>query len=179
MNISESYKEVLSNFNKPYVYHTWLGRLMDFVLGSIQGFHYSKYWRRRSYVIDSENKNSLLKLYYLYWIKKVDAKNHCSFGTSYNSGALFKTPPLLEHGPNGIIIGHDVIVGKNCSIFQQVTIAQGGVKIGNNVLIGAGAKILPGVTIGNNVKIGANAVVVEDIPDGATVVLQKARIIVK
>jgi serine O-acetyltransferase len=55
----------------------------------------------------------------------------------------------------------------------------GGVKIGNNVLIGAGAKILPGVTIGNNVKIGANAVVVEDIPDGATVVLQKPRIIVK
>lgn len=55
----------------------------------------------------------------------------------------------------------------------------GGVKIGDNVLIGAGAKILPRVHIGDNVKIGANCVVVEDIPDGATVVLQKPRIIIK
>ncbi len=55
----------------------------------------------------------------------------------------------------------------------------GGVEIGDNVFIGAGAKILSGVTIGNNVKIGANAVVVEDIPDNATVVLQKPRIITK
>jgi hypothetical protein len=46
-------------------------------------------------------------------------------------------------------------------------------------LIGAGAKILPGVSIGNNVKVGANAVVVEDVPDNATVVLPKPRIILK
>jgi serine O-acetyltransferase len=55
----------------------------------------------------------------------------------------------------------------------------GGVNIGDNVIIGAGAKILRGVTIGNNVKIGANAVVVEDIPNGATCVMQKPRIIIK
>lgn len=64
-------------------------------------------------------------------------------------------------------------------IFQQVTIAHGNVKIGNNVLIGAGAKILPNVTIGNNVKIGANCVVVENIPDNSTVVMPKPNIIVK
>ena len=45
--------------------------------------------------------------------------------------------------------------------------------------IGAGAKILPNVTIGNNCKVGANCVVVEDIPDYATVVLHKPRIIEK
>ena len=44
-------------------------------------------------------------------------------------------------------------------------------------MIGAGAKILPGVIIGSNVKIGANCVVVEDVPDNATVVLPKPRII--
>ena len=60
-----------------------------------------------------------------------------------------------------------------------MTIAHGGVRIGDNVLIGAGAKILPHVTIGNNVKIGANCVVVEDILDNATVVLPKPRIIIK
>lgn len=54
----------------------------------------------------------------------------------------------------------------------------GGGKIGNNVMFGAGAKVLPGINIGNNVKIGANCVVIEDIPDNATVVLPRPRIIV-
>lgn len=70
-------------------------------------------------------------------------------------------------------------IGANCIIYQQVTIASTKVKIGDNVLIGAGAKILNNVNIGNNVKIGANAVVVEDVPDDTTVVLQKPRIIVR
>lgn len=60
-----------------------------------------------------------------------------------------------------------------------MTIAGGNVVIGNNVELGAGAKILPNVRIGNNVHIGANCIVVEDIPDNATVVLQKPRIILK
>lgn len=51
--------------------------------------------------------------------------------------------------------------------------------IGDNVMIGSNVYIAPGVHIGNNVKIGANAVVVEDIPDNATVVMQKPRIIIK
>lgn len=52
-------------------------------------------------------------------------------------------------------------------------------KISDNVMLGAGAKILPNVSIGNNVKVGANCVVVEDVPNGATVVLPKSRIIIK
>lgn len=55
----------------------------------------------------------------------------------------------------------------------------GGVKIGDNCFIGSGAKILAPCTIGNNVKIGANAVVMGEIPDNATVVPQKSRIITK
>lgn len=51
--------------------------------------------------------------------------------------------------------------------------------IGDNVLIGANVYIAPGVKIGNNVKIGANALVVEDIPDNATVVMPKPRVILK
>jgi len=54
-----------------------------------------------------------------------------------------------------------------------------GVIIGDNVFIGAGAKILAPSIIGNNVKIGANAVVIGDIPDNATVVPQKSRIILR
>lgn len=154
-----------------------------YILGIIQGYNHKKYWRRREFVINPNSKASLLrKLYYLYYIKKVDSRKCCSFGTNLNAGAYFQEPPLLPHGPNGIIVGHDVRIGKNVTIHQQVTIMHTGVKegtvIGDNVVIGAGAKILPGVKIGHDVKIGANAIVVEDIPPYATVVLQKPRIII-
>ncbi|MBQ3608756.1 MAG: transferase [Bacteroidaceae bacterium] len=145
----------------------------------ITGYNHEKYWKRREYCINPARKNIFWKLYCLLYIKRVDAKHLSSFGTFYNSGCKFISPPLLPHGPNGIIIGHDAVIGKDVKIFQQVTIAQGGVIIGDNVLLGAGSKILSKVRIGNNCKIGANCVVVEDVPDGATVVLQKPRIIQK
>ena len=57
---------------------------------------------------------------------------------------------------------------------------KGGVPtIGDDVYIGPGAKIFGGIKIGNNVRIGANCVVFEDVPDNATVVLQKPRVIIK
>ena len=162
---------------KPFSFQHKLGRVL---LSWIQHYNHEKYWKRRDIVINPNDKTYLLlNLYYLYYIKRTDAYHNCSFGTNLNSGAYFATPPHLPHGPKGIIVGHDVRIGANSIIYQQVTIAQGGVKILNNVLIGAGAKILPGVSIGNNVKVGANAVVVEDVPDNATVVLPKPRIILK
>ena len=75
---------------------------------------------------------------------------------------------LIPH-PNGIVIHPNAIIGVNCLIFQQVTIA-GAVRIGYHVDIGAGAKILGPLNIGNHVRIGANAVVTKDIPDNTTVV---------
>lgn len=150
------------------------------ILARIHGYDHEKYWRRRSVVIDAGNKTPLLlKLYYLYWIKRIDARHHCSFGTNLHAGAFFATPPFLPHGPNGIIVGHDVRIGKQCIIYHQVTIAGGDVVIGDRTELGAGAKVLPHVKIGNRVHIGANAIVVEDVPDDATCVLQKPRIIIK
>lgn len=150
------------------------------LLNYIQGYNHTKYWHRRSIVIDPHSKAPLiLRLYYLIWIKKTDAKHLSSFGTNLGSGAQFASPPELPHGPNGIICGHDAKIGKNCRIFQQVTIAHGNVRIGDHTEIGAGAKILPGVTIGNHCHIGANAIVVENVPDYATCVLTKPRIIIK
>ena len=164
-------------YMKPFSFQNKLGRKF---LSFIQHYNHSKYWRRRTIVVNPDNHtNIILKLYYLYYIKKVDAYHNASFGTNLNAGSCFKTPPILPHGPNGIIVGHDLSIGSNCVIYQQVTIAHGGGKIGDNVLIGAGAKILAGVNVGNDVKIGANCVVVEDIPDGATVVMNKPRIIKK
>ena len=82
-----------------------------------------------------------------------------------------------------IILHSDVQMGENCSIGPGVLIGTRGLgnlgvpKIGNNVYIGVGAKVLGDIKIGNNVKIGANAVVLQDVPDGATVVGIPARII--
>lgn len=155
-------------------------KIIHFLFTRIKHFHYDDYWRYRSIVTNKNNKTiRLIKLYYLYKIKRMDAFNNASTGTDLNGGAFFKSPPHLPHGLNGIIIGHDTVIGKNVTIYHQVTIMHDGVVIGDNVIIGAGAKILPGCVIGNNVKIGANCVVVENIPENSTVVLPKPRIILK
>jgi len=155
-------------------------KLGQYILSYLQNYNHEKYWRRRSIVIDSSNRtNVLFKLYYLYYIKKIDAKHHCSFGTNLNSGSIFKTLPNLPHGPNGIIIGHDLEIGKNVTIFHQTTLAHGGGTIGDNVVFGSGSKLLKGINVGDNVKIGMNCVVIENIPANSSVVLCRPRIIVK
>lgn len=84
----------------------------------------------------------------------------------------------------GIVVNSSSTIGENCLLFQGVTI--GGMikdgknfvpKIGNNVIIFAGAKIIGGVSIGNDVVIGANAVVTHDVVDGAVVAGIPAKVI--
>ena len=147
----------------------------------IQHYNPNKYWKYREKVVNKNKSNILMKYYYLYKIKKSDAFNNASMGTNINRGAIFKTPPILPHGLNGIIISYYAVIGKNCVIRQQVTIAQNNNNeapiIGDNVVIGAGAKIIGNVKIGNNVVIGANAVVTKDIEDNRVVGGVPARVI--
>lgn len=147
----------------------------------IQYYNPKKYWRMRNIVVNSNNKNKILKLYYLYKIKKMDAFNNASMGTNINRGAKFEDVPKLPHGLNGIIVSYYAHIGKNCTIRQQVTIAQNEFNkapyIKDNVVIGAGAKIIGDIVIGNNVIIGANAVVVKDVPDNCVVGGVPAKII--
>lgn len=80
----------------------------------------------------------------------------------------------------GIVITRNAKIGARCKIRHQVTIAnsgQGGALIGDDVTIGAGAKIIGNVTIGNGAKIGANAVVTKDVPEFATAVGIPARVL--
>ena len=89
---------------------------------------------------------------------------------------------LMFPHANGIIVHPNAQIGVNCVIFQQVTIGvreakPGAPKIGGNVDIGAGAKILGGIVIGDHAKIGANAVVLQDVPAGAVAVGVPARVI--
>ena len=79
----------------------------------------------------------------------------------------------LTH-PTGIIIHPDAVIGPNCMIFHQVTLA-GAVELGGHVDIGAGAKLLGPLRVGNDARIGANAVVTSDVGEGQTVVGIPAR----
>jgi len=87
----------------------------------------------------------------------------------------------------GLYIAHPVgtvvmpaRIGKNCSIIANVTIGMRNEwkfpDLGDNVFIGAGARVLGGIKIGSDVVIGANAVVIQDLPDGATAVGIPARV---
>ena len=148
----------------------------------VQRYDHDKYWRYRKIVTDPKKGSRIGDLWRLYYIKRADAFNNASMGTHRNFGARFATAPQLPHGLNGIIVSHNAVIGENCTIFHQVTIGEGkggAPTIGDNVLIGAGAKLIGGIHIGSNVKIGAGCVVTEDIPDGATVVMEKPRVIVR
>ena len=80
---------------------------------------------------------------------------------------------FIDHGM-GIVIGETTIIGNNVTIFHQVTLGGLGIpttanqkrhpSIGDNVILGAGAKILGNITIHNNAKIGPNSVVMNDVP---------------
>ncbi|MEA4831266.1 2,3,4,5-tetrahydropyridine-2,6-dicarboxylate N-acetyltransferase [bioreactor metagenome] len=161
-----------------------------FLIKHIQHYDHDKYWRMRNAVIDPQNNTPLLiKYLYLLKIKKMDAYNNASLGTDIGYGSRFASPPSLPHGIRGIFIHNNVVVGKNCTIFQQVTIGarkqaidphdEATPIIGDNVLIGAGAKILGGIVIGNGVKIGANCVVTMDVPDNAVVFLPEPTVIIR
>lgn len=84
----------------------------------------------------------------------------------------------------GIVINGKSIIGNNCDISQGVTLGvanrgknKGWPKLGDNIYIGPGAKIVGAVTIGNNVAIGANCVVTKDVPDNSVVVGIPGRVI--
>ncbi len=100
-------------------------------------------------------------------------------GCVIGRGADFGPGFVLIHS-NGVVINTSVRGGEDVFIEHQVTIgAEKGEApvLGNNVFIGAGAKIVGAVRIGNDVKIGANAVVTKDLPDGATAVGVPARVV--
>ncbi|MCM8792578.1 MAG: serine O-acetyltransferase [Candidatus Omnitrophica bacterium] len=103
-------------------------------------------------------------------------------GIEIHPGAKIGRGVFIDHGM-GVVIGETTIVGDNVLIYQGVTLGGTGLEkgkrhptVGNNVVIGAGAKILGNITIGENSYIGANAVVIKDVPANSTVVGVPARL---
>ncbi|EHI98325.1 transferase hexapeptide repeat containing protein [Clostridium sp. DL-VIII] len=113
--------------------------------------------------------------------KKLSLKYHVDIGRNPKIGKNFRFAHF-----QGTIIGNEVVIGDNCTIYQQVTLGQ---KIyglagygddpilGDNIVIFAGAKVLGKIHVGNNSVVGANAVVLKDVPENSCAVGIPAHII--
>lgn len=106
-------------------------------------------------------------------------------GIEIHPGATIGKGLFIDHGM-GVVIGETAEVGDNVTIYHGVTLGGTGKNkgkrhptIGNNVLIGTGAKVLGPITVGDNAKIGANSVVLHNVPEGATAVGIRAKNILK
>ena len=104
-------------------------------------------------------------------------------GIEIHPGARIGRGFFIDHG-NGVVIGETAIIGDNVTIYQGVTLGGTGKDvgkrhptIGNNVTIGAGAKVLGPFTVGSGSKIGAGAVVLKAVPPKCTVVGNPGRIV--
>lgn len=141
-------------------------------------FYANDFWRLRHSCV---RKRTKLKetLYYAYLQR---------FGAWIGLGATFDGKPTLPHSFYGIFISHNAHIGKNVTIFHQVTIGsnsirdskkQGSPVIGNNVYIGCGAKIIGNCHIGENVRVGANCIVTKDVPNNSVCIMRGIEIIQK
>lgn len=104
-------------------------------------------------------------------------------GIEIHPGAEIGKRFFIDHG-NGVIIGETTIIGDNVTLYQGVTLGGTGKEqgkrhptLGNNIMVGAGAKVLGSCTIGDNCKIGAGSVVLGDVPPGSTVVGVPGRVV--
>lgn len=133
----------------------------------LTGFSPKLYWESRNYMME-HSKYNIFAQTSRFLVRRMEYKNGSSIGGTFGSGAIFQTITKLPHGLVGIFIHPSAKIGKNVTIYQQVTIGENGfgskaAVIGDNVVIGAGAKIIGPVNIGDNVIVGANAVVTNDI----------------
>ncbi|MEL6139097.1 MAG: serine O-acetyltransferase [Cyanobacteria bacterium J06628_6] len=104
-------------------------------------------------------------------------------GIEIHPGATIGQGVFIDHGM-GVVIGETAILGDYVLIYQGVTLGGTGKEtgkrhptLGNNVIVGAGAKVLGNITIGNNVRIGAGSVVLRDVPSDCTVVGVPGRVV--
>lgn len=132
------------------------------------------FWRL--YRLHARAKNRLVSDV-LGFLMARSARRH---GGYVGRGAVVEGEPSLPHGLHGIYISRYARIGRDCRIYQNVTIGEVGgraPRIGRRCLIGAGAVLVGGITVGDGAKIGAGAVVSRDVPPGCTVVAQPPRVL--
>jgi serine O-acetyltransferase len=124
---------------------------------------------------NSRGRTRLAQMYYLanLWLTGADVIPGCAI-----DGGL-----MIRHA-NGIVVGVGAVIGKNCTILQQVTIGAASAssvpgqrypRLGDTVTLGAGSRIIGDVSVGEGAVVGANAVVIKDVAPNSTVVGVPAR----
>ena len=118
-----------------------------------------------------------------FWARWVSQRGVRKTGIEIHPGARIGKGFFIDHG-NGVIIGETTIIGDNVTLYQGVTLGGTGKErgkrhptLGNNIMVGAGAKVLGSCTIGDNCKIGAGSVVLTDVPPDSTVVGVPGRVV--
>lgn len=104
-------------------------------------------------------------------------------GIEIHPGAKIGKGLFIDHG-TGVVIGETAEIGENCTIYQGVTLGGTGKDhgkrhptLGNNVMVGAGAKVLGPFKVGDNSRIAAGAVVLSEVPENSTAVGVPARVV--
>jgi len=137
------------------------------------------YYRALKYA----NKGKIFKYMSVICIRKINRKFSCYLSVKATVGNDIKFPH-----PVGVVIGDGVILSERVTIYQNVTLGAARVgegvkglypKVGNDVVIFAGAKIIGNITIGDGALIGANAVVTKDVPANVSAVGIPAKIVEK
>ncbi|MCL2754850.1 MAG: serine O-acetyltransferase [Oscillospiraceae bacterium] len=116
------------------------------------------------------------------WISQNSARKT---GIEIHPGAVIGRKLFIDHG-SGVVIGETAVIGDNCTLYQGVTLGGTGKDsgkrhptLGNNVMVGSGAKVLGPFTVGDNSKIAANAVVLSEVPPNSTAVGIPARVVMR
>ena len=151
------------------------------IKSTMEVFLYPSFWA----ILKYRRAHKLYLKKHFYRARRISQKAARKTGIEIHPGATIGEGLFIDHG-HGVVIGETAILGDNVTLYQGVTLGGTGKEqgkrhptIGNNVLIGAGAKILGSFTIGDNCKIGAGSVVLKDVPYNSTVVGVPGRIIIR
>ena len=151
------------------------------IKSTMEVFLYPSFWA----ILKYRRAHKLYLKKHFYRARRISQKAARKTGIEIHPGATIGEGLFIDHG-HGVVIGETAILGDNVTLYQGVTLGGTGKEqgkrhptIGNNVLIGAGAKILGSFTIGDNCKIGAGSVVLKDVPSNSTVVGVPGRIILR
>lgn len=169
-NIIQDFRAV---FKRDPAARTPLGFLEVFLL--YPGFH-AIFWHRISHILHRYLRIPLIP-------RMISQLVRFFTGVEIHPGAKIGAGFFIDHGM-GVVIGETTEIGRDVLLYQDVTLGGTGLDrgkrhptLGNQVVVGAGAKILGNIKIGNNVRVGAGSVVVKEVPDNCTVVGVPAEIV--
>lgn len=127
--------------------------------------------------------NKLHKKGFMFTARAISQIARFATGIEIHPAATIGKGLMIDHGM-GVVIGETTEIGDNCTIYQGVTLGGTGKDVGkrhptlgNNVMVGAGAKVLGPLVIGDNSKVAANAVVLAEIPSNCTAVGIPAKVV--